>query len=85
MSRNIFNCHDWQYPTGIYEIEAKNAAKYFIMHRTLCCGQPSTTKNYSVQNVSCAKIKNPLSQMREELGSTMEVIEFQLSYSNPKR
>lgn len=41
--------------TGILEIEARDATKYSIMHRTV-----STTKNNPVQNVRSAKVDNPV-------------------------
>ena len=53
MSGNIFGCHWWGDATGIWWVEARQAAEHNIRHRAL-----HTTKNDLVLGVNNAKIEH---------------------------
>lgn len=44
----------WGASTGVWWVEVKDAAKHITAHKAA-----STAKNYSVQNVSSADLRNP--------------------------
>ena len=57
MSGDIFGYHNWSeggVATGIWSVQARDAAELPITHRTA-----PMTKNYPTQNASHAKVEKP--------------------------
>lgn len=52
MSRDTFDCHNWVWMTGVWWVEARDAAQDPIVHRT---APPS--KNYPTQDVNSSNIE----------------------------
>lgn len=67
----IFDCH----ATGIWLVEARNAAKQPTVHKTAsaaACGTASATKNYLLQNVSSTDAKKPRVMPPDEARKELE-------------
>lgn len=54
LSGDVFDCVILGGSTGLWWVEVKDAAKHITAHKAA-----STAKNYSVQNVSSADLRNP--------------------------
>lgn len=52
ISADTFHCYNLVATTGIWKVEARDATKHSVLHRTAC-----TPKNYLAQNVNSAEIE----------------------------